>query len=184
MKWKFQISKFCTSKYGRILCPILFTFFTQCAIICQNPMKDGVAFSGFSACPLPYLRCCLQNAITFFLCGLCWVWKGMRDKSFHFLCFPKKNWSLSVSSFSQKNRLFCPKSHTLVGNRQTKFKKKMKSLNVSYAFSIAVLKAPNLTESWSSNTRPWLGKRRIFLIFPFQKKKRNFSLTWHFKKQG
>ena len=35
----------------------------------QNPTKGGVAFSGFSARFPPYLPCCLQNAITFFLCG-------------------------------------------------------------------------------------------------------------------
>ena len=37
----------------------------------QNPTKSGVTFSGFSAMFPPYLRCCLQNFIIFFLFGLC-----------------------------------------------------------------------------------------------------------------
>ena len=32
----------------------------------------------------------LQNGISFFLLGPCWVWKSMLDKSFHFVCFQKK----------------------------------------------------------------------------------------------
>ena len=91
----------------------------------QNPTKGHVAFSGFSAVfPPPSLPDCLQNAITFFLFGLCWVWKSMLDKSIHFVCFPKKNLSLSVShhfysSFFKKLSPFCQKLRILAGNRQT-----------------------------------------------------------------
>ena len=38
----------------------------------------------------PYLPDYLQNAINFFVFGLCWIWKSMLDKSIHFVCFPKK----------------------------------------------------------------------------------------------
>ena len=48
-------------------------------------------------CPPPCYSGGLQNGITFFLLGPCWVWKSMLDKSFHFVCFPKHFWSLSVS---------------------------------------------------------------------------------------
>ena len=72
----------------------------------------------------PYLPDCLQNAITFFLFGLCWVWKSMLDKSIHIVCFSKKKLSLSVShhfllSFFKKLSPFCQKMRILAGNRQT-----------------------------------------------------------------
>ena len=67
---------------------------------------------GFSP---PHLPDCLQNAITFFLFGLCWVWKSMLDKSIHFVCFPKKNLSLSVSHhfhpLFSKNWVFFAKNY-------------------------------------------------------------------------
>ena len=44
---------------------------------CQNPTKGGVAFFGIFCTVPPYLRCSVQNAITCFLCGPCWVWKSM-----------------------------------------------------------------------------------------------------------
>ena len=69
----------------------------------------------------PNERCFFGICHNFFQCGLCWVWKSMLDKSFHFVCFPKTFWSLSVShhfsSFSQKYTPFYLKSHILVGNR-------------------------------------------------------------------
>ena len=97
-------------------------------------------FSGFfwKVSPPPHLQCCLQNAITFFLFGsYIWVCKSTLDKSFHFVFFPKKIESLSVSHhfyliFSKKLTFFSLQSRILVGNKQTK---KNKSLNVLDAFS-------------------------------------------------
>ena len=69
-------------------------------------------FRDFLQCsPPPSLPDCLQNAITFFLFGLCWVWTSMLDKSIHFVCFPKKIWvclfpTIFYSPFSKNWVLF------------------------------------------------------------------------------
>ena len=89
----------------------------------QNPTKGRVAFSGFSARFPPYLPDCLQNAITFFLFSLCWVWKSVLNKGIHFVCFRKKI-SLSVSHhfyspFSKNWVLFAKNCVYWRGNRQT-----------------------------------------------------------------
>ena len=87
----------------------------------------------------------LQNGITFFLLGPCWVLKSMLDKSFHFVCFPKHFRSLSVS------HPFTPFfQRILVGNRQTK--KFSKKWNVCVfkmlLHTVAVPKASNWSKLW------------------------------------
>ena len=103
--------------------------FTLCYPFCtflsntSKPNERSCRFFGIFWKVPPYLPDCLQNAITFFLFGLCWVWKSMLDKSIHFVCFPKKNKFVCfppfLLSFFKKLSPFCQKLRILAGNRQT-----------------------------------------------------------------
>ena len=103
----------------------------------------AVTFSGFCTMSLPYLGCCLQNAITFFLFSSCRDWKSMLDKSlFHFVCF-QNNFCLCLfptifTSFFQKTDSFLPKIAYISGKQTKKILfKKMKSLNILNDFPFA-----------------------------------------------
>jgi len=92
----------------------------------SKPNERSCRFFGifWKVSPLPYLPDCLQNATTFFLFGLCRVWKSMFDKSIHFVCFPKEFWvylfpTIFTLLFQKKLCPFCQKLRVLAGNRQT-----------------------------------------------------------------
>ena len=82
----------------------------------QIPTKGHVGFSEILRKILPPPPPCysggLQNGISFFLLGPCWVSKSMLDKSFHFVCF-QKNFEfvcfLPLYHLFQKSRSFFPK---------------------------------------------------------------------------
>ena len=76
----------------------------------------------FAPPPPPCYSGGLQNGITFFLLGPCWVWKSMLDKSFHFICF-QKNFGVCLfptpfTSFFQKMWSFLAKI-AYIGGKQT-----------------------------------------------------------------
>ena len=76
----------------------------------------------------------------FFSYGFCWVWKSMSDKSFHFVCFPKNIWNLSVFNlftyFFQKIEYFLPKIAYISGKQTNHLKhSNFFSLSVSHQYT-------------------------------------------------
>ena len=164
-----------------------------------KPNERSCRFFGIFCKVPPYLPDCLQNAITLFLFGLCWVWRSMLDKSIHFVCFPKKFEFVCfppfLLSFFKKIESFFPKI-AYIGGKQTNSKKtflneKFECFRILDAFSSAgCTKSFKFERVMIVQAHPWWGKWKIFLIFPqkaviytklllFLEKLKNFHFPQH-----